>query len=116
MYEGARNVDRKWLDVARAFSASPLQRFRKVILHAMVPYAFTAARVGLGQALRGMVVAELFVLVGIGGLLFYSGQEVSTAGNFALLFILMAIALAANGLLGMAEKILAPWQGEARLT
>lgn len=112
-YEGARDVERRWLDVGRSFSATPLQRFRKIILPALFPYLLTGARIGLGQALRGMVIAEIFIIVGIGGLIHYSGQEISTAGNFSLLLLLMLIALVANRSLEWLAQRLAPWH-EAR--
>jgi ABC-type nitrate/sulfonate/bicarbonate transport system permease component len=113
-YEGARDVERRWLDVGRAFCATPLQRFRKIVLPALFPYFLTAARIGLGQALRGMVIAELFVIIGIGGLIHNAGQEPSTTRNFALLVLLMAIALVANEALRWAANRLAPWYALSR--
>lgn len=108
-YDGAREIEPRWLNVGRSFCATPLQRFRKIMLPALFPYLLTGARIGLGQGLRGMVIAEIFVLVGIGGLISNSGLEVSTAGNFSLLLLLMAIAMAANGSLQWLAKRLAPW-------
>jgi ABC-type nitrate/sulfonate/bicarbonate transport system permease component len=113
-YEGARDVERRWLDVGRSFSATPLQRFRLIIVPALFPHLLTAARIGLGQALRGMVIAELFVIIGIGGLIHNAGQELSTARNFALLVLLMTIALVANELLRWAASRLAPWYEASR--
>jgi ABC-type nitrate/sulfonate/bicarbonate transport system permease component len=113
-YEGARDVERRWLDVGRSFSATALQRFRLIILPALFPHLLTAARIGLGQALRGMVIAELFVIIGIGGLIHNAGQELSTARNFALLLLLMLIALLANELLRWVASRLAPWYEPSR--
>lgn len=109
-YDGAREVEARWLDVGRAFCATPLQRFRKIMLPALFPYLLTGARIGLGQGLRGMVIAEIFVIVGIGGLISNSGLEVSTASNFSLLLLLMAIAMIANASLHWLAQRLAPWQ------
>jgi ABC-type nitrate/sulfonate/bicarbonate transport system permease component len=114
-YQGARDVGRRWLDVGRAFSASPLQRFRKIILPAVFPYLLTGARIGVGQALRGMVIAEMFVIVGFGGLVHEAGLEVSTSALLALLVLLMAVALAANEALRWAAHRLAPWYVEREL-
>ncbi|MGH6897366.1 MAG: ABC transporter permease [Geminicoccaceae bacterium] len=108
-YQGARDVERRWIDVGRSFSATGLQRFRKIILPALFPYLLAAARIGLGQALRGMVIAELFVIVGIGGLIHNAGLLVSTSTMLALLFVLMVIAMVANELLREATRRLAPW-------
>lgn len=108
-YEGARNVERRFIDVGRSFSANGPQRFVKIVLPALFPYLLTGARIGLGQSLRGMVVAELFVIVGIGGLIHSAGQEISTARYLALLVLIMTIALVANELLGWTARRLAPW-------
>lgn len=108
-YEGARDLERRWLDVGRSFAANGPQRFAKIVLPALFPYLLTGARIGLGQSLRGMVVAELFVIVGIGGLIHNAGQEISTARYLALLVLLMVIALIANEILRWAGRRLAPW-------
>lgn len=108
-YQGARDVDRRWLDVGRSFSATGLQRFRKIILPALFPYLLAAARIGLGQALRGMVIAELFVIVGIGGLIHNAGLLVSTATMLALLLVLMVVAMIVNELLRAVTRRVAPW-------
>jgi ABC-type nitrate/sulfonate/bicarbonate transport system permease component len=116
-YDGAREIERRWLDIGRSFAASRMQQFVKIMLPALFPYLLTAARIGLGQSLRGMVVAELFVIVGIGGLIHDAGQEISTARYFALLMLLMILALAANELLRWVGGKLAPWyESSKRLT
>jgi ABC-type nitrate/sulfonate/bicarbonate transport system permease component len=113
-YDGARELERSWVDVGRSFSANAYQRFTKIALPALYPYLLTGARIGLGQSLRGMVVAELFVIVGIGGLIHNAGQEVSTTRYLALLVLLMAIALIANEVLRWAARKLAPWYEPSR--
>jgi NitT/TauT family transport system permease protein len=113
-YDGARELERRWIDVGRSFSAGGLARFRKIVLPALFPYLLTGARIGLGQSLRGMVVAELFVIVGIGGLIHNAGMEISTARYLALLLLLMAISLVANEILRWAARRLAPWYEPSR--
>jgi ABC-type nitrate/sulfonate/bicarbonate transport system permease component len=113
-YDGAREIERRWIDIGRCFCASRMQQFVKIMLPALFPYLLTAARIGLGQSLRGMVVAELFVIVGIGGLIHDAGQEISTARYFALLMLLMMLAWAANELLRWAGWKLAPWYESSR--
>jgi ABC-type nitrate/sulfonate/bicarbonate transport system permease component len=113
-YDGTREIERRWLDVGRSFSASRMQQFVKIMLPALFPYLLTAARIGLGQSLRGMVVAELFVIVGIGGLIHDAGQEISTARYFALLVLLMILALTTNELLRWVSWKLAPWYDSSK--
>lgn len=116
LYQGARGIEPRWLEVGRAFGAHPLQSFGKIVLPALFPYLFVAGRVGLTHAIRAMVVAEMFVEVGYGALLHNAGLAVSTADLLGLILLLMALGIAANGLLVAASRIAAPWYEErARL-
>jgi ABC-type nitrate/sulfonate/bicarbonate transport system permease component len=56
-----------------------------------------------------MVVAELFVLVGVGRLLHDAGFDISTARILSLLVVIAAVGIAANALLSFAARWLAPW-------
>lgn len=108
-YHGARGIDPKMLEVARSFSTSELETYRKVVLPALFPYLITGARLGLVHAIRAMVMAEMFVLVGYGGLIFQTGQDLSTAGLISYLVSLMLVSVAANLGLGWIGRLLAPW-------
>ncbi|MGQ0663036.1 MAG: ABC transporter permease [Pseudomonadota bacterium] len=114
MYHGARGIDPRWLEVGCAFGTSPVAAFWKIMLPALYPYIVAGARIGLTQAIRGMVVAELFVIIGFGGMIHTAGLAVSTATLLALLFTLMVIGVAANEALRWIGRRLAPWH-EARL-
>ena len=109
MTEAARNVSPKLMNVARSFAASPLQRFRYVLLPALHPFILIAARVGLVHALRAMVTAEMFISAGFGGLLNNAGLDLSTANLFGLIVILMAISMGATILLRTMADRSAPW-------
>jgi ABC-type nitrate/sulfonate/bicarbonate transport system permease component len=111
-YHGARGVEPRYLDVARAFGASPLHRFWKVLLPALYPYLVTGARIGLVHAIRAMVVAEMYVIVGYGGLIHKTGLHVSTAPLLGLLLTLMLVSIVSNWLLRRAGDWLAPWYRE----
>jgi ABC-type nitrate/sulfonate/bicarbonate transport system permease component len=109
VYQGARGIDRRWIDVGRSFGATRTQAFRKVLLPALLPYVLVALRIGLTHAIRAMVVAELFVLVGIGRLLHDAGFDISTARILSLLAVIAAIGIAANALLSLITRWVAPW-------
>ncbi len=108
-YHGARGIEPRWIDVGRAFAAGRLQLFWKVLLPALYPYLITGARLGLVHAIRAMVVAEMFIIVGYGGLIYNSGLLVSTAPLLALLVMLMLVGIVANGALQWIGRVLAPW-------
>jgi len=108
-YHGARGIDPKHLDVARAFSAGRIETYQKVILPALFPYLITGARLGLVHALRAMIVAEMFVISGYGGLIFHTGLDISTAPILSYLLLLMAVSLGANMALQRIGQTVAPW-------
>jgi ABC-type nitrate/sulfonate/bicarbonate transport system permease component len=109
-YQGAVRIERRWLDVGRSFGASRIRAFRTIMLPALFPYLLAGARIGLTHAIRSMVLAQLFIVSGIGGLLNEAGMDVSTARLLALLVVIMGIGLAASHGLGRVADWLAPWQ------
>lgn len=113
-YNGARGVSPQQIAVARSFSAGPLQIFWKVILPALYPHLLTGARIGLVHAIRAMVLAEMFVIIGYGGLIHQTGLTVETGPLLGLLLTLMLVSLAFNGLLREAGRRLAPWYEQQR--
>jgi ABC-type nitrate/sulfonate/bicarbonate transport system permease component len=111
-YHGARGVEPRFLDVAHSFGASRGAVFWKVLLPALYPYLITGARIGLVHAIRAMVVAEMYVIVGYGGLIHKTGLSTSTAPLLGLLITLMVVSMLANTTLYVAGRRLAPWYEE----
>ena len=58
--QGVKTVDRRLLDVASSFGASRRLLFGSVVAPATVPFMVTGLRLGVGRALVGVVVGELF--------------------------------------------------------
>jgi ABC-type nitrate/sulfonate/bicarbonate transport system permease component len=108
-YQGARGVEPRWIEVAQSFRGSRVQMFWKVLLPALYPYLLTGARLGLVHAIRAMVVAEMFVIVGFGGLIYNTGLLVSTAPILGYLVTLMIVGLLANSSLRHVGQAIAPW-------
>lgn len=111
-YHGARGLEPEWIETGRSFAAERLQLFWKVMLPALYPYLVIGARLGLVHAIRAMVVAEMFIIVGYGGLIYNSGLSVSTAPLLALILTLMLVGIAANGTLRWLGRTVAPWYEE----
>lgn len=87
---GARSVPPELLEMAASFGASRWQRVREVVL----PHAFRSimagARLGLGRAIAGMVLAELFLVgSGIGSLLSFYRSRMNTGAVFAIVLTLV---------------------------
>ena len=115
-YNGASGISPQQIAVARSFSASPLQIFWKVILPALYPYLLTGARIGIVHAIRAMVLAEMFVIIGYGALMHRSGLSLDTGQLLGLLITLMLVSLFFNWLLGATGRWLAPWYDQQRIT
>ena len=112
VYHGARGIEPRFIDVGRSFGANRWQAFRAVLLPALYPYVITAMRIGLVHAIRAMVVAEMFIIVGYGGLIYRSGLSLSTAPLLGLLVTLMLVGVTANALLRVGARTIAPWYEE----
>lgn len=109
VYQGARGIELRFIDVGRSFGANRWQAFRSVLLPALYPYVITAMRIGLVHAIRAMVVAEMFIIVGYGGMIYRSGLTASTAPLLGLLVTLMLVGVTANALLRAGARRVAPW-------
>jgi len=109
VYHGARGIEPRFIDVGRSFGANRWRAFREILLPALYPYVITAMRIGLVHAIRAMVVAEMFIIVGYGGLIYRAGLSLSTAPLLALLVTLMLVGVAANALLRSGAQLIAPW-------
>ena len=59
-FHGVRTVDPRLLSVARTFGASRRRIFISVVLPGSVPFILAGLRLGVGRALIGVVVGELY--------------------------------------------------------
>lgn len=107
---GVANIDRRLLETARAFRTPRLRIFRHVILPATAPYIVTGLRLGIGMAMNAMIISELWVVAGTGGLLTTLGQYHLLAPYFALASMVAAVAIGLNVSLRKLERRLEPWK------
>lgn len=111
-YHGARGLSPELLQTARAFGTSRTQTFFKVMLPALYPYILTGMRIGLAHAIRAMVIAEMYVIVGFGGVVYNSGMETSTVSLLGSLVTIMLVGAALTELLKWLARWTAPWYEE----
>lgn len=109
MYEGTKEVTGQYSNLAESFEASRLQTYTKLVFPALVPYIMVALRLGLGRSVKGMILAEMFVVTGIGGFLMSMTRYESTAKMLAVLVTIMLIAVVLTGVLRVVGRRLAPW-------
>lgn len=108
-YHGARGISADLLQTAEAFAASRVQTFFKVLLPALYPYILAGMRIGLAHAIRAMVIAEMYVIVGFGGVVYNAGVEVSTVGVIGALMTIMTVGVVLNEALKWVGRWTAPW-------
>lgn len=106
---GAENVDAELMDTARVFGASGGKLYRYVILPAALPFVIAGLRLGIGRAWKGMVVAELYVVVGIGALLDAYQRSLAVSELFVLLVTLMILGASSVKVLYWLQQRFAPW-------
>jgi ABC-type nitrate/sulfonate/bicarbonate transport system permease component len=113
-YHGARAVDPDLLQTARSFEANRAQTFVKVLLPALYPYILAGMRIGLAHAIRAMVIAEMYVIVGFGGAVYNAGLEVTTAPFIGTLLTIMVAGVVLTEALKWVGRRTAPWYEEKR--
>jgi NitT/TauT family transport system permease protein len=108
---GVLSVEKNLLDVASSFRASRLQIFFKVQIPAAMPFVISGLRLGVGRALTGVVVGELFfATAGLGFMISIASQTFDTPRVFLGVFIFSLAGVLAVGLLQKIEKRMAPWR------
>lgn len=106
---GVRYVDRELRETARAFETSRWRMFARVYLPASAPFVVAGIRLGFGMAMKGMVIAELWIFSGAGNLLeTFSRSPLRLDLYYPLVLLIIAFAVLVNELLKWAERRLRP--------
>jgi ABC-type nitrate/sulfonate/bicarbonate transport system permease component len=106
---GVRYVDRELRETARAFETSRWRMFTRVYLPASAPFVVAGIRLGFGMAMKGMVIAELWILAGAGKLLeTFSRSPLRLDLYYPLVLLIIGFAVGVNELLKWAERKLRP--------
>ncbi len=108
---GVRNVDKHFLDVARAFGATSQQMVAKVMVPAALPFVLTGIRLAIGRAIVGVVIGEVFgANAGLGYLIFTSGQTFDVPALFAGVLCLAFAGVSLTWALQALERRLVRWK------
>lgn len=110
---GLRNVDPQLVRAARSFGAGDGQLFRTVSLPAAVPFVLTGLRLGVGSALIGVVVGELYAAnAGIGYLIAVGGQTLQMAQAFVGIVVIAAAGIVFMAVLQAIERRFDGWRSD----
>ncbi|PCI04128.1 MAG: hypothetical protein COB78_07270 [Hyphomicrobiales bacterium] len=108
---GIKNVDRDLVRAARSFGARPLDVFLQVALPGSVPIIVAGLRLGVGRALTGVVVAELFgASAGLGYSIAYHAQLLETSKMMVSIVVIVLLGVVLTQLLTWLEKKTDSWR------
>jgi NitT/TauT family transport system permease protein len=108
---GMRTISADFVKVARSFGASDRQMFMTVALPSSVPLLLSGLRLGLGHALIGIVVGEMYgAHYGIGHLIAVSGARFQTDAVMVGIIIIASTGVAMTELLRMIERRFERWR------
>jgi len=108
---GVRSTDPSLVEMARSFGAGELALFGRVYLPSALPAVMLGLRLGVVQAVKGMVVGEMLIsLVGLGERLIYYGNSFLIAELYAVIASVLLIALATSQLAQALDRALIRWK------
>ena len=106
---GVHYVDRELRETARAFATNRWRMLTRIYLPAAAPFIVAGIRLGFGMAVKGMVIAELWILADTGALLeTFSRSPMRLDLYYALVLLIIGFAVVVNELLKWAERKLRP--------
>jgi NitT/TauT family transport system permease protein len=108
---GVRTIGADFIKVARSFGASDRQLFFTVALPSSVPLLLAGLRLGLGHALIGIVVGEMYgATAGIGFLISVSGARFQTDRVMVGIIIIALAGVLMTSLLRAIERRFERWR------
>lgn len=108
---GMREIDRIHLKTARSMLATRTQMVTKIYLPSMVLPVFAGIRLGLGLAIMGALLAELFEAnAGIGYLVIQFYNKALIAEMIGITVVLFALILIINAVTARVERRLSRWR------
>jgi NitT/TauT family transport system permease protein len=112
---GVRTIDADFIKVARSFGASDRQMFATVALPSSVPMLLTGLRLGLGHALVGIVVGEMYgATQGLGYLIAVAGARFQTDKVMVGIILIAGLGVALTELLRAIERRFERWRPSGR--
>jgi NitT/TauT family transport system permease protein len=109
--DGVKTTPQNLLNAARSFGASEWQIFRSVVFPSTVPFIITGLRLGVGRALVGVLVGELYAATaGIGFMITVAGATFQTDKVFVGILIFATSGVILTTILDRAERRFDKWR------
>jgi len=110
-YKGATTIDPDYLLLMHTMKAGRVQFVRMVTLPSTVPWLISGAKLGLAQGLGGAVIGEIISAQhGLGAALNIAANAFDTSQEFAILIVLIVIAMTLNGIFERLERLASAWR------
>lgn len=109
---GVRSVEPGLREMASSYRASRWRMARSVIAPSVLPFILAGMRLGMGQAIQGMVVAELWISTGTGRRLSALGLARKLGEFFALAAVIVILGVLLIQLFVWMQKRFTPWASE----
>jgi NitT/TauT family transport system permease protein len=108
---GMNALDASLIKAARSFGASDMQIFRTIAVPGSVPFILGGIRLGLGHALIGVVVGELYAATaGVGYLIAVAGNTFQTDKVFVGVIIIAAAGMFITAVMKRLESHFDAWR------
>lgn len=115
-YQGVKATPSSMLRLSRSFCANRSFAIRHVILPHSLPYVFAGFRIGIGHAVKGMIIAELLVeFSNLGRIIRLWQQDFRIAGIFSVVLLLMALGIVLTRGIQAIEDRLLVWRREVNV-
>jgi ABC-type nitrate/sulfonate/bicarbonate transport system permease component len=116
-FVGLRSADLQEVAFLETLGASGREIFRHLRVPSALPYLFSGARISLNLALIGAVIGEWTGADrGLGRIIFVANANLDLTALFGAVLVLAAIGIAANALVGAAERRVLHWHPIALAT
>ena len=114
-FEGARSVDRDYINASRLLGASEWQITRTVIIPSTMAWVFASLSPAISFALIGVIVGEFIgAEFGIGRLIIESEARGEAAGMMVAVFVLMTVGVVLSAMIRRLQTHLLRWQQQHR--
>jgi NitT/TauT family transport system permease protein len=113
-FAAVKTTDERLLRVAKSFNSSDWRRFRDIILPTSVPFLLAGMRLGIGRAMVGIVVSEIYAATaGIGYLMNVSGASFQTDRVFVGIVVIAVVGLLLTAAIHAIERRVEAWRPQS---
>jgi NitT/TauT family transport system permease protein len=108
-FSGVKTTDETLVEMAHSFGANGWQIMRRVVIPSAMPLILTGVRIGVGRAIKGVIIAEQVIgLVGLGGLIQRLGGAFQVEELYAVILFVGLLGLLSMEVIRGLERVLLP--------